>query len=91
MLDHLPEISVRSKKSEIYCHFRREVSSPPDWVARAQTHNWVNWNWPRSPEPEPEPGNGSSHLNNQPIARRLIRVSADQINTSEGLIKESEE
>ena len=35
-------------------------------------------------------GNGSSHLNNQPIAR-LIRVSGDQINTSEDLIKESEE
>ena len=31
MLEHLPEISDRSKKSEIYCHFRREVSSssPP--------------------------------------------------------------
>ena len=30
----------------------------------------------------------SSHLNNQPITR-LIRVSGDQINTSEALIKES--
>lgn len=31
----------------------------------------------------------SSHLNNQQPIARLIRVSGDQINTSEGLIKES--